>query len=56
MSALQKRILGSVLSAAVSAAVAYLRPEYQAAALTLFASAMAALHIPRPGDAPKAGQ
>jgi hypothetical protein len=54
MSAFQKRVLGSVLSAAVSAAVAFLAPEYQGAALALFASAMSALHIPRPGDAPKA--
>ncbi len=54
MSALQKRILGSVLSAAVTAAVAFLAPEYQSAALAAFAAAMTALHIPRPGDAPKA--
>lgn len=42
MSDLQKRILGSVLSAAVSAALA------------LFAAVMGALHIPRPGDVSKA--
>jgi hypothetical protein len=50
MSDFQKRVLGSVLSAAFSAGVAYLAPEYQGAALALFASAMTALHIPRPGD------
>jgi len=54
MSNLQKRILGSVLFAAFSAGVAYLKPEYQTAALGLFTTAMAALHIPRPGDEPKA--
>lgn len=54
MTDLQKRILGSVLSAAVSAAVVYLAPEYQGAALALFAAVMGALHIPRPGDVPKA--
>jgi hypothetical protein len=50
MSPLQKRILGSVLSAAFAAGVAFLAPEYRGAALALFASAMSALHIPRPGD------
>lgn len=55
MTALQKRILGSVLSAVVSAGVAFLAPEYQDAAIALFSAAMAALHIPRPGDVPKAG-
>lgn len=54
MSPTQKRVLGSVLSAAVAAGVAYLAPAYQAAALALFAAAMGALHIPRPGDAPQA--
>jgi len=53
MSALHKRILGTVLSAAVTAGVAFLAPAYQDAALAVFASVMAALHIPRPGD--KAG-
>jgi ABC-type thiamin/hydroxymethylpyrimidine transport system permease subunit len=51
MSALHQRILGSVISAAVTAAIAYLAPEYQQAALGLFAAVMTALHIPRPGDA-----
>jgi hypothetical protein len=50
MSPTQKRVLGSVLSAAVSAGIAFLAPEYQGAALALFAAAMSALHIPRPGD------
>lgn len=56
MSALQKRILGSVLSAAFTAGLAYVKPELQEAAVYLFGCAMAALHIPRPGDvkAPKA--
>lgn len=54
MTPFQKRVLGSVLSAAVSAGVAFLAPEYQAAALGLFAACMSALHIPRPGDEPKA--
>jgi hypothetical protein len=50
MSPAAKKILGSVLSAAVAAGVAYLAPEYQQAALGLFAAVMTALHIPRPGD------
>ena len=54
MSALQKRILGSVLSAAFAAGVAYLRPELQEAAAYLFFTALAALNIPRPGDVPAA--
>ena len=54
MSASQKRILGSVLSAAFAAGLAYVKPELREAAMYLFATAMAALHIPRPGDAPKA--
>jgi hypothetical protein len=50
MSALQKRILGTVLSAAFSAGLAFVRPDFQAAAAALFGMALAALHIPRPGD------
>lgn len=50
MSALQKRILGTVLSAAFTAGLAFIRPELQETAAFLFASALAALHIPRPGD------
>jgi hypothetical protein len=51
MSALQKRILGTVLSAAFTAGLAFVKPELQGTAAYLFAVAMAALHIPRPGDA-----
>lgn len=54
MSAVQKRILGSVLSAAFAAGLAFVKPELREAAVYLFSVAMAALHIPRPGDAPKA--
>lgn len=56
MTALQKRILGTVLSAAFAAGVAFVKPELKEAAVYLFGMAMAALHIPRPGDssAPKA--
>lgn len=55
MSALQKRIIGTVLSAAFTG-LAYVKPELQEAAVYLFGIARAALHIPRPGDAaaPKA--
>lgn len=53
MSDLQKRILGSILSAAFSAGLAYVKPELQQAALFLFTTALAALHIPRPGDVSK---
>lgn len=55
MSPAAKKILGTVLSAAVAAGVAFLAPEYQQAALGLFAAVMSALHIPRPGDV-KVGQ
>jgi hypothetical protein len=54
MSPLQKRILGSVLSAAFAAGLAFVKPELQEAAVYLFGCAMAALHIPRPGDEAKA--
>lgn len=50
MTPLSKRILGSVLSAAVTAGVAYLAPEFREAALALFGMVLTALHIPRPGD------
>jgi hypothetical protein len=50
MSALQKRILGSVLSAAFMAGVHFLAPAYQEAAIAAFAGILGALHIPRPGD------
>ena len=55
MSPTAKKILGSVLSAAFTAAVAYLAPEYREAALALLGVALGALNIPRPGDV-KAGE
>jgi hypothetical protein len=50
MSPTAKKVLGTVLSAAVLAGVNFLAPAYRDAALALFAAAMGALHIPRPGD------
>lgn len=50
MSALQKRILGTVLSAAFTAGLAFIKPELREAAVYLFGMALTALHIPRPGD------
>jgi hypothetical protein len=50
MSPAAKKILGTVLSAAVLAGVNFLAPAYRDAALAAFTLVMGALHIPRPGD------
>jgi len=52
MSDLQKRIIGSTLTAVFSALLAYVKPELWPAATSLFGLVMGWLHIPRPGDVP----
>lgn len=50
MSPAAKKIVGTILSAAVLAGVNFLAPAYREAALAAFVGIMGALHIPRPGD------
>ncbi len=51
MSPKAKLVLGAALSALVNALVAFLAPEYPAAALAVAGLVLGALGVKRPGDA-----
>ena len=50
MSPRSKLLLGAAISAAINAAVALLKPEYQPAAIAFAGFVLGALGVKRPGD------